>query len=172
VKRTRLIVSAILAASILATSSIVAWRLLQSAGPIGNPQGNGSPVSLSFDVSHVGGAPEMNTTDFWVARIKQVSSNESLSSYRASLLRNGSILVDLVIMRPGRLGESTQLIFEFFDWGTYCSPIPCPPPDGPDGNLSVNDYFRISYPDSGTTYTVRVIWAPTGETAGEIVIHT
>jgi len=114
----------------------------------------------------------MNTTNFWVARIRQVSSNESLSSYRVSLLGNGSVLVDSVIVRPGRLGESGHPIFEFFDWGSYCSPIPCPPPDGPDGNLSVNDYFRISYPDAETVYAVRVIWEETGETAGEIVIHT
>jgi hypothetical protein len=172
VKWTRVTISAILAASILATTSIVAWRLLQPVGFTGAPPGNGAPVGLSFELSHVGGAPEMNTTNIWVARIKQVSSNESLSSYRVSLLRNGSIVVDSVIVRPGRLGESTHPIFEFFDWGTYCSPTPCPPPEGPDGNLSVNDYFRISYPDSGTAYTVRVIWAPTGEIAGEIVIDT
>ena len=101
-----------------------------------------------------------------------MDTNESLSSYRATLLRNGSVLVEAVTVKPGQLGDSTHPIFEFFDWGTYCSPTPCPPPDGPDGNLSVYDYFRISYPDPGTAYTVRVIWAATGNVAGEIVIHT
>ena len=114
----------------------------------------------------------MNTTNFWVARVTHVDVNESLSSYQTALLRNGTVLVEPVRIRPGQLGNSTHPVFEFFDWGTGCSPTPCPPPEGPDGALSLYDYFRISFPDPGTAYTVRVIWAPTGDTVGEIVIQT
>ncbi len=114
----------------------------------------------------------MNTTEYWVARITHVDTNESLSSYRATLLRNGTVLVESVTVKPGQLGDSTHPVFEFFESGSYCSPTPCPPPEGPDGNLSVYDYFRISFPDPGTAYTVRLIWGATGNTVGEIVIDT
>ena len=167
-ERTRVVILAVLMTALMATSSILAWRFLQTPGPVGT----NAPVGVAFDVAHVRGTPEMNTTEFWVARIKQVSANESLSSYQAALLRNGSVLVEPVTVRPGQLGDWTHPVFEFFDWGNSCSPTPCPPPQGPDGILSVDDYFRISYPDPGTAYTVRVIWGETGEVAGEIVINT
>jgi hypothetical protein len=169
VERTRLEIVAVLAVAVVLSASLVALRFIP---PIGAPGGNSPPVSVAFDVTHIGGKPEMNTTEYWVARIMYVDTNESLSSYRATLLRNGSVLVAPVTVKPGQLGNSTHPVFEFFDWGTYCSPTPCPPPEGPDGNLSVYDYFRISFPDSRTAYTVRVIWAATGDTVGEIVIDT
>ena len=169
-RRRRLVLIVILVAvALFLTTSFIGWRSLQ---PASVPGGRNGAVGLAFDVTHVGGSPEKNTTEFWVARITHVDSNESLSSYRATLLRNGSVLVEAVTVKPGRLGDSTHPMFEFFDWGMGCSPTPCPPPDGPDGNLSVYDYFRISYPDPGTAYTVRVIWAATGEIRGEIVINT
>src|SRR5439155_26420153 len=105
-------------------------------------------------------------------RITHVDTNESLSSYRATLLRNGTVLVESVTATPGQLGDSTHPVFEFFDSGSSCSPTPCPPPEGPDGNLSADDFFRISFPDPGTAYTVRVLWAATGEIVGEIAIET
>ena len=169
VERTRVVIFAVVTAFLVATASLLAWRFSQPAGP---PARGTAPVGLAFDVTHIGGSPSMNTSDFWVARITRVSGNETLSSYKASLLRNGSVLVEPVTVAPGRLGKSTHPVFEFFDWGNSCSPTPCPPPQGPAGILSVNDYFRISYPDPGTAYTVRVIWGETGEVAGEIVINT
>ena len=169
VERTRLVIVEVLAVAVVLSAGLVALRFIL---PMGVPGGNSPPVGVAFDVTHVGGKPEMNTTEFWVARITHVDTNESLSSYRATLLRNGSVLVAPATVKPGQLGNSTHPVFEFFDWGSSCSPTPCPPPDGPDGNLSVYDYFRISFPDPGTAYTVRVSWAATGNTVGEIVIDT
>ena len=168
-ERTRLVIFAVLAAAIVVAAGFVAFRFIPSKGA---PVGNSPPVGVAFDVTHVGGTPWMNTTEFWVARITHVDTNESLSSYQATLLRNGSTLVERATVRPGQLGDSNRPVFEFFEWGASCSPTPCPPPDGPDGNLSVYDYFRISFPDPGTAYTVRVIWAETGDVVGEIVIRT
>lgn len=168
-ERTRLVIFEVLTVAVVLSASLVALRFIL---PMGAPGGNSPPVGVAFDVTHIGGKPEMNTTEFWVARITHVDTNESLSSYRATLLRNGSVLVESVTVTPGQLGDSTHPVFEFFESGASCSPIPCPPPDGPDGNLSVYDYFRISFPDPGTAYTVRVIWAATGNTVGEIVIDT
>lgn len=168
-ERTRLVIFEVLALAVVLSAGLVALRVTPSTGA---PEGNSPPVDVAFDVTHIGGKPEMNTTEFWVARITHVDTNESLSSYRATLLRNGSALVESVTVKPGQLGDSTHPVFEFFDWGASCSPTPCPPPEGPDGNLSVYDYFRISFPDPGTAYTVRVIWAATGNTVGEIVIDT
>jgi len=169
VERARLVIFAVLAAAIVLSTGFVALRFIPARG---TPEGNSPPLGVAFDVTHVGGTPGMNTTDFWVARITHVDTNESLSSYRATLLRNGSVLVEPTTVKPGQLGTSSHPVFEFFEWGASCSPTPCPPPDGPDGNLSVYDYFRISFPDPGTAYTVRVIWAETGDVVGEIVIRT
>src|SRR2546425_4394043 len=161
VERTRLVIVEVLAVAVVLSAGLVALRFIL---PVGVPGGNSPPVGVAFDVTHVGGKPEMNTTEFWVARITHVDTNESLASYRATLLRNGSVLVAAATLKPGQLGNSTRPVFEFFEWGAY--------PEAPDGTLSVYDYFRISFPDPGTAYTVRVIWAATGNTAGEIVIDT
>src|SRR5437899_12398854 len=104
----------------------------------------------------------MNTTEFWVARITRVSTNASLSSYQGALLRNGSVLVPPVTVRPAQLGDSTHPAFEFFDSRSSCSPTPSPPPEGSDGHLSADAFSPISSPDPGTDYTVRVLCAPTG----------
>ena len=169
VERTRVAICAVLIVAVVLSSGLVALRFIP---PFAAPGGNSPPVGIAFDVTHVGGKPEMNTTEYWVARITHVDTNESLSSYRATLLRNGTVLVESVTVKPGQLGDSTHPVFEFFESGSYCSPTPCPPPEGPDGNLSVYDYFRISFPDPGTAYTVRLIWGATGNTVGEIVIDT
>ena len=169
VERTRLVIVEVLAVAVVLSAGLVALRFIL---PMAVPGGTSPPVGVAFDVTRVGGTPGMNTTEFWVARITHVGTNESLSSYQATLLRNGSTLVERAAVTPGQLGDSTHPIFEFFEWGASCSPTPCPPPDGPDGNLSVYDYFRISFPDPGTAYTVRVIWAETGDVVGEIVIRT
>ena len=169
VERTRLAICAVLIVAVVLSAGLVALRFIP---PFAAPGGNSPPVGVAFDVTHVGGKPEMNTTEYWVARITHVDTNESLSSYRATLLRNGSTLVERAAVKPGQLGDSNHPVFEFFEWGASCSPTPCPPPEGPDGNLSVYDYFRISFPDPGTAYTVRVIWGATGNTVGEIVIDT
>jgi len=169
VERTLLVILVVLAAAIVLSAGFVAFRFTPQ---VGAPGSHSPPIGVAFDVTHVGGTPGMNTTDFWVARITHVDTNETLTSYRATLLRNGSVLVEPTTVKPGQLGGSSHPVFAFFEWGVYCSPTPCPSPDGPDGNLSVNDYFRISYPDPGTEYTVRVIWAETGDVVGEIVIRT
>jgi len=161
VERTRLVIVEVLAVAVVLSAGLVALRFIL---PMGVPGGTSPPVGVAFDVTHIGGKPEMNTTEFWVARITHVDTNESLSSYRATLLRNGSVLVAAATVKPGQLGNSTHPVFEFFEWGAY--------PEAPDGTLSVYDYFRISFPDPGTAYTVRVIWAATGNTVGEIVIDT
>lgn len=158
----------VITVAIVVTAAVFTWRFLPSSSPT---QG-GAPVRVTFESDHVGGMPGMNSTEFWVARITDVSTNESLSSYKASLLANRSVLVEPVALKAGPLGTSIHPIFEFFDEGTMCYPTPCGPPEGPDGNLSVDDYFRMSYPDPETAYTVRVVWAATGEVAGEIVIET
>src|SRR3989442_12454942 len=106
--------------------------------PVGVPGGNSPPVGVAFDVTHVGGKPEMNTTEFWVARITHVDTNESLASYRATLLRNGSVLVAAATLKPGQLGNSTRPVFEFFERGAY--------PEAPDRTLSMYAYCRITFP--------------------------
>ena len=161
VERTRLVIVEVLAVAVVLSAGLVALRFIL---PMGVPGGTSPPVGVAFDVTHIGGKPEMNTTEFWVARITHVDTNESLSSYRATLLRNGSVLVAAATVKPGQIWNSTRPVFEFFEWGAY--------PEAPDGTLSVYDYFRISFPDPGTAYTVRVIWAATGNTVGEIVIDT
>jgi len=169
VERRHDVALALIAVAILLSASLAAWRFVI---PALGPSRTTPPVGVAFGVTHVGGRPEMNTTEFWVARITRISTNASLSSYQGALLRNGSVLVPPVTVRPGQLGDSTHPVFEFFDSGSSCSPTPCPPPEGPDGNLSADDFFRISFPDPGTAYTVRVLWAATGEIVGEIAIET
>ena len=120
----------------------------------------------------IGGQPEQNTSSIWVARVTSVTSPEPLHSYGVSLLVNGTRIIGPVFVARGTLGTFGSLVFEFFEEGTYCYPDPCPPPEGPDGMLSLDDYFRISNAVPDTAYTVQILWAATVEVTGEIVIQT
>src|SRR3989449_11264297 len=112
VERTRLAICAVLIVAVVLSAGLVALRFIM---PVGVPGGNSPPVGVAFDVTHVGGKPEMNTTEFWVARITHVDTNESLASYRATLLRNGSVLVAAGTLKPGQLGYATHHDFELLE---------------------------------------------------------
>lgn len=114
----------------------------------------------------------MNTSTIWTARITSVTSNESLDRYQAVLKLNGTTVVGPVTVQRGTLGTYGALVFDFIESGSYCYPDPCPPPEGPDGLMSVDDYFRISNAVPQTAYTVQVISVETQGVVGEIVIHT
>jgi len=107
VERTLLVILVVLAAAIVLSAGFVAFRFTPQ---VGAPGSHSPPIGVAFDVTHVGGTPGMNTTDFWVARITHVDTNESLSSYRATLLRNGTVLVESVTVKPlRRLGRARPL---------------------------------------------------------------
>lgn len=127
---------------------------------------------IVFSDPYLEGDPQQNTSDIWVAVIANMGSEEPFSAYEAGLYRDGQALVEPVPLHPGVLGIVGSLWFEFFDYGTMCSPTPCPPPEGPDGLLNRFDYFRLSGVESGASYLVRVYWAESGQIVGEILVNT
>src|SRR2546430_17053571 len=68
----RLAICAVLIVAVVLSAGLVALRFIP---PFAAPGGNSPPVGIAFDVTHVGGKPEMNTTEYWVARITQVDTN-------------------------------------------------------------------------------------------------
>lgn len=163
---------AVLVIGVMLGAAIAIAAVLQFQTPASTPQPPGV-VRVTLDSEQgVGGEPGQNTSSIWVARITSATSNETLASYQAVLIANGTTIIGPVTVVRGTLGIHGNVVFEFFETGTYCSPTPCPPPEGPDGLLGVNDYFRISNAAPATTYTVQVIWGATHAVAGQIVIHT
>ena len=142
-----------------------------SSTPPGAPPPPPLRVTLTSEQG-VGGEPGMNTSSIWTARITSVTSKESLDSYLAVLKVNGTTVIGPTPVTRGTLGISGALVFDFIETGTYCSPDPCPPPEGPDGLLDVGDYFRISNAVPQTAYTIQMISAATHGVLGEIVVHT
>lgn len=114
----------------------------------------------------------MNTSTIWVARITSVNANETLDHYEAALVVNGTLVVEPVAVHRGTVATVGDLVFDFIESGSYCEPNPCPPPEGPDGLLNVDDYFRISNAVPSTAYAIWVIWAAKGEVVGSITIQT
>ncbi len=164
---------ALLCAGVLVASGLIgaaAFAYLVSPFLIGTPPGSG--VHVTLDSGRIGGEPGQNTSTIWVARITAVSSNESLDRYEAALFLNDTREIGPVPLVRGTLGTAGDLVFDFFEEGVYCSPTPCPPPEGPDGRLGVGDYFRISKVSPATTYAIEVVWAETGEIVGRITIST
>src|SRR2546427_12379307 len=103
VERTRLVIVEVLAVAVVLSAGLVALRFIL---PMAVPGGTSPPVAAAFDVTRVGATPGMNTTQFWVARLTHVDTNESLSIYQGTLLRNASPLVARAAGTPGQLGGS------------------------------------------------------------------
>jgi len=165
-KSSRLLVVA-LVLSLVAALAIVVLGARLPTGP-GRPSG----VHVALDSARVGGEPGMNTSTIWTARITSVTNNESLDRYKARLVVNDTLVAGPVTIEPGLLATVGEVMFDFFETGVSCSPTPCPPPDGPDGLLGVDDYFRLSNTSPSTSYTIEVVWAANGETVGTITIMT
>jgi hypothetical protein len=156
-----------LVAGVLIAGVFMALGRGRACGPGVPPE-----ASVVFSRPMIDGESWQNTSDIWVAHVSGVARAEPFDAYRAQLKAEGRTLVDPVRLHPGLLGVSGRLEFEFFDYGTQCLPTPCPPPEGPDGLLNANDYFRLSSVDAGVFYQVVVLWAETGEVVGLITIHT
>ncbi len=131
-----------------------------------------SGVHVTLDSDRVGGEPGMNTSTIWTARITSVSSNETLDHYKAGLRVNGTLALVPVLLTRGTLGTAHDVLYDFIEQGAYCLPTPCPPPEGPDGRLNVDDYFRISNASPATAYTIELYWTDTNEVVGQITILT
>jgi hypothetical protein len=154
--------------------SVVLLSIVLTLYNLKGPPGSSDRPShwLSFSNPQLQGGPHKNTTRIWIAVIANVSSKQPFSSYRAGLILDAHSIVEPVSLHPGVLATVGNLSFEFFDSGVGCYPLACPPPDGPDGLLGSQDYFRLNQVASGATYVIRVFWAETGEVAGEIAVTT
>ena len=129
-------------------------------------------LEVTFDSERLTGEPGQNTSEIWIARVTSVTWNLSTDSYEVRLVVNGSVAIERTGLHPGELGRAGPVLFEFFEEGAGCFPTPCPPPEGPDGNLSRGDYFRLSSVSADTEYTIQVLRAEGGALAGEMVIRT
>src|SRR3989442_8725307 len=90
VERTRVAICAVLIVAVVLSAGLVALRFIP---PFAVPGCNSPPVGVAFDVTHVGGKPDMKTTETWVVQITHLDTNQNLSSDPATLLPNGTVLV-------------------------------------------------------------------------------
>ena len=151
----------------LISGGLTAYNLAPRLGPAEPQQ---SQHWVLFSGPAVEGDPIRNATgNDWVVRIRAVSSLEPLSKYQVSLLRNGEVIVDRADIWNLSMYDVGDLFFNFVD--SFCPYATCSP-QVPERFLSEGDVIWLRNVDLGTTYVLRVIWAESGEVAGEVTIET
>lgn len=161
----------------LASGALSIANLAPVPGPAGPLHWVSLDPAVKGDVD--GDLVQNSTGDMWSVIIRAVSSEEPFCKYRVSLLRNGEVILDRGALFPGDIYPIPPDFAEVGDLRLYGvdSVHPGDPDDPPappycNGLLNEGDAFRLANVDLGTTYVIRIIWAESGEVAGEVTIET